>query len=73
MPPSPPPLTATRSAAADAEFSPECLVISLLYIERLRSLTGLHLVMSNWQPILLAAMVVSQKVRPSSLAFSRPL
>ena len=37
-------------------------MISLLYIERLRSLTGLHLLMSNWQPILLAAMVVAQKV-----------
>jgi len=34
----------------------------LLYIERLRSLTGLHLLMQNWQPILLAAMVVAQKV-----------
>ena len=40
----------------------ECLVISLLYIERLRSFTGLHLLMRNWQPILLAAMVVAQKV-----------
>ena len=45
-----------------AEFSAECLVISLLYIERLRSLTGLHLFLSNWQPVLLAAMVVAQKV-----------
>jgi len=45
-----------------AEFSPECLVISLLYIERVRSLTGLHLLISNWQPILLASMVVAQKV-----------
>ena len=45
-----------------AEFSAECLVISLLYIERLRSLTGLHMLMQNWQPITLAAMVVAQKV-----------
>jgi len=51
-----------KSIYSIAEFSSECLVISLLYIERLRSLTGLHLLMSNWQPILLAAMVVAQKV-----------
>merc|ERR1712196_622624 len=30
--------------------------------ERLRSITGFHLLMSNWQPILLAAMIVAQKV-----------
>jgi len=51
-----------KSIYSIAEFSPECLVISLLYIERLRSLTGLPLLLSNWQPILLAAMVVAQKV-----------
>jgi len=51
-----------KSIYSIAEFSAECLVISLLYIERLRSLTGLHLLMQNWQPILLAAMVVAQKV-----------
>ena len=32
-----------------AEFSAECLVISLLYIERLRSLTKILLLLSNWQ------------------------
>jgi len=53
---------AIKSIYSIAEFSAECLVISLLYIERLRSLTGLHLLMSNWQPILLAAMIVAQKV-----------
>jgi hypothetical protein len=53
---------AIKSIYSIAEFSSECLVISLLYIERLRSLTGLHLLMSNWQPILLAAMIVAQKV-----------
>ena len=31
------------ASRAVAEFSPECLVVSLLYIERLRSITGLHL------------------------------
>jgi len=51
-----------KSIYSIAEFSAECLVISLLYIERVRSLTGLHLRMRNWQPILLAAMIVAQKV-----------
>ena len=61
----PPLLTAACprcTADSIAEFSAECLVISLLYIERVRSLTGLHLRMSNWQPVLLAAMIVAQKV-----------
>lgn len=51
-----------KSIYSIAEFSAECLVISLLYVERLRSLTGLQLLECNWQPILLAAMVVAQKV-----------
>ena len=33
---------AIKSIYSIAEFSAECLVISLLYIERMRSLTGLH-------------------------------
>lgn len=45
-----------KSIYSIAEFSAECLVISLLYIERVRSITGLHLLMANWQPMLLAAM-----------------
>merc|ERR1719217_731801 len=52
---------AIKSIYSIAEFSPECLVISLLYIERLRSLTKV-LLLNNWQPILLAAMVIAQKV-----------
>lgn len=51
-----------KSIYSVAEFSPECLVISLLFIERLRTITSIPLLMSNWQPILLAAMVVAQKV-----------
>jgi len=51
-----------KSIYGVAEFSPECLVISLLFIERLRTLTGVPLLVSNWQPILLASMVVAQKV-----------
>ena len=44
---------AIKSIYSIAEFSAECLVISLLYTERLRSLTSLHLLTTNWQPILL--------------------
>jgi len=51
-----------KSIYSIAEFSAECLVISLLYIERIRSLTGLQLRLRNWQPLLLAAMIVAQKV-----------
>ena len=51
-----------KSIYSIAEFSPECLVISLLYIERVRSLTNVPLLNSNWQPMLLAAMIVAQKV-----------
>ncbi len=43
-------------------------MISLLYIERLRSLTGMSLLLSNWQPVLLAGMIVAQKVRTSNYA-----
>ena len=51
-----------KSIYTIAEFSSECLVISLLYIERVRSLTNVPLLNSNWQPMLLAAMIVAQKV-----------
>lgn len=53
---------AIKSIYGVAEFSPECLVISLLFVERLRTLTSIPLLLSNWQPILLASMVVAQKV-----------
>ena len=51
-----------RSIYRVAEFSPECLVIALLFIERLRTVTGVPLIMANWQPILLAALLLAQKV-----------
>ena len=51
-----------KSIYSIAEFSPECLVISLLYIERLCSTTKCALLICNWQPVLLSAMVVAQKV-----------
>jgi len=52
-----------KAIFAIAEFSAECLVISLLYIERVRKLNdGFHLRLANWQPLLLSAMLVAQKV-----------
>lgn len=51
-----------KSIYTIAEFSSECLVISLLYIERLCSTTKQPILICNWQPILLSAMVVAQKV-----------
>lgn len=51
-----------RSIHKVANFSPECLVVSFLYTERFRSCTGAPILMSNWQPIFLASMVVAQKV-----------
>lgn len=53
---------AIKTIYSIAEFSPECLVVCLLYIERLRSLSGLQLLINNWQPMLLAGMVIAQKV-----------
>ena len=51
-----------QSIYSIAEFSSECLVISLLYIERLCSLTTMSLLVRNWQPVLLSAIIVAQKV-----------
>lgn len=51
-----------KSIYAIAEFSPECLVIALLFMERLRTLTHIPLLVANWQPVLLAALLVAQKV-----------
>ncbi|KAL1511173.1 hypothetical protein AB1Y20_005989 [Prymnesium parvum] len=53
---------AMKSVYMIAEFSPECLVISLLYIERVRSASNLQLRYRNWQSVLLTAMIISQKV-----------
>ena len=55
-----------RSSIADvhaiANFSPGCLVVALIYIERLRRLSGAMLLASTWQPTLLISILVAQKV-----------
>jgi len=45
-----------------AQFSSECTIISLVYINRLIALTGMHLHASNWRPLMLVALLLSQKV-----------
>ena len=45
-----------------AQFSPECCILSLIYINRLIALTGLALQATNWRPLILVSLMVSQKV-----------
>jgi len=44
------------------DLSPECGVMSVVYIERLVNLTGITLHASNWRRILLGALLLSAKV-----------
>lgn len=50
------------SVFEQAQFSPECNVIALVYINRLMSLSGIPLNAKNWRPILLSALLLAQKV-----------
>ncbi|CAK92817.1 unnamed protein product (macronuclear) [Paramecium tetraurelia] len=45
-----------------AQFSPECCIICLVYINRLIAFTGLTLNPTNWRPLLLSSLLVAQKV-----------
>eukprot|EP00357_Protocruzia_adherens_P008197 CAMPEP_0115030686 /NCGR_PEP_ID=MMETSP0216-20121206/37988_1 /TAXON_ID=223996 /ORGANISM="Protocruzia adherens, Strain Boccale" /LENGTH=258 /DNA_ID=CAMNT_0002407997 /DNA_START=87 /DNA_END=863 /DNA_ORIENTATION=- len=45
-----------------AQFSPECCIICLVYINRLIAFTGLPLHPTNWRPLILCALLVAQKV-----------
>ena len=40
----------------------ECCVLSLIYINRIIALTGLSLQSTNWRPLILVSLMVSQKV-----------
>jgi hypothetical protein len=44
------------------DLSPECGVMSVVYIERLANFTGITLHASNWRRILLGALLLSAKV-----------
>jgi len=43
-------------------FRPGCLVVAMIYIERLRRGCGADLLCATWQPTLLAAVILAQKV-----------
>jgi len=45
-----------------ARFPSECLIISLVYIERLIAVAGVPILCTSWRPILLAALILAQKV-----------
>lgn len=45
-----------------AQFSPECCIICLVYINRLIAFTGLPLHPTNWRPIILSSLLIAQKV-----------
>lgn len=47
-----------------AHFSEECVVISLIYIERLLNNTAVKVLTSTWRPIVLAAIIVAQARAP---------
>ena len=47
--------------------SPECCIISLVYINRLIAFTYLPLHPTNWRPLILCALLVAQKVRIHAL------
>jgi hypothetical protein len=44
------------------QFSPECCIIALIYINRIIALTGLSIQPTNWRPIIFVALMVSQKI-----------
>jgi len=51
-----------HSVYSCARFPSECLIISLVYIERLICVAGVPILCTSWRPILLAALILAQKV-----------
>ncbi|KAG5181849.1 hypothetical protein JKP88DRAFT_320556, partial [Tribonema minus] len=45
-----------------ARFSPECCIISLVYVNRIISCAQLPLHPANWRPLVLASLILAQKV-----------
>jgi hypothetical protein len=45
-----------------AQFSPECCILCLIYINRIIALTGISLQPTNWRPMILVSLLISQKV-----------
>merc|ERR1719263_314997 len=51
-----------RSVFECARIPPECLIVSLVYMERLIAVSGVPILVTSWRPILLAALILAQKV-----------
>lgn len=45
-----------------AQFSPECCVICLIYINRIIALTEMPLLPTNWRPLVLISLMIAQKM-----------
>jgi len=51
-----------RSVYECARIPTECLIVSLVYIERLIAVSGCSMLVTTWRPILLSALILAQKV-----------
>ena len=51
-----------RSVFECAQIPAECLIVSLVYMERLVAMAGCPLLVTTWRPILLSSLIVAQKV-----------
>jgi hypothetical protein len=51
-----------KAVADCAQFSAECNIISLVFVNRLIAFTGMSLHACNWRSVLLTALLIAQKV-----------
>jgi len=51
-----------RSVFECARIPSECLIVSLVYIERLIAVSGCPVLVTSWRPIFLSALILAQKV-----------
>jgi len=51
-----------RSVFECAQIPAECLIVSLVYMERLIATAGCPILVTSWRPILLASLILAQKV-----------
>ena len=51
-----------RSVFECAQIPAECLIVSLVYMERLIATTSCPVLVTSWRPILLASLILAQKV-----------
>ena len=51
-----------RSVYECARIPAECLIVSLVYIERLIATSGCPMLVTSWRPILLSSLILAQKV-----------